>query len=134
MKNLLLLLAASTVLITSCKKDCSQWSENDGNDCVEMREKFIGTWSGIFTGTGQPVFGSPGSTYLLNNNDGENTLTMDGNINVVVTSSTAAEITLQNYNGGTIHGSIYCNGTNITIDMDAANGTNSGHIHFEGTK
>lgn len=44
-----MLLTAST----GCEKTCDEWFELEDDDCVEMREKFYGTYTGVFSSEGE---------------------------------------------------------------------------------
>ncbi len=49
MKYLNLLFIASLLTFTACKKDCGEWEQQDGKDCINMTNKFIGTFVGVLT-------------------------------------------------------------------------------------
>ena len=56
MKHSLVMIALTGLLLTvgtGCEKSCDEWFEKDGKDCVEMRQKFFGTYVGTFSANGQ---------------------------------------------------------------------------------
>lgn len=62
-----LLVILGISLLTSCNKgpDCGNWYDEDGDECVEMREKFVGTWIGERTSPSGPSNFSSPDTFVI---------------------------------------------------------------------
>jgi hypothetical protein len=73
-----------------CNEECEEWHE--GDDCVEMREKFYGTYIGVYTQNGQTI---NGAVEIAEHSGGVEKMSVSGNT-FVLTGSTTFDIPLQN--------------------------------------
>lgn len=110
MKNAL---TALTIIImafstTGCKLECDEWYEESDGDCVEMREKFFGTYTGTATAAGQTA---NAQIVISTNSSAVN------NLNFLL-SSGDAYLTLSNESGafGIPMQNIYTQGVTYTIE------------------
>lgn len=134
MKNYILLAIIAIATFTGCQKDCGQWYEKDGKDCVSMREKFYGTYLGVLTVNGN----SQNTATVLEPHTDESKMIWDSDLYVVLTGSETFEIPLQQQNdNGTIiyiqgSGSISGNQLGINFGVTVNNVSSPGS--FVGTR
>ena len=138
-KNVVLALFGMLIIAgTGCKK-CEEWYEKDGNDCVEIRTQYIGTYTGTATTGGQTA---NAQLTLTTNADGVNRLSFlfDGGASAYLelTSETAFSIPLQNvYQQGatsTVEGSGSFNSNQISVNYTATFQGQTAIVNFTGTK
>jgi hypothetical protein len=126
--------AAMLTAVTGCKPTCNEWYEADGVKCVEMREKFYGTYVGTATAGGQT---QNWSTAISSHNE-INKMTLNGTNYVELTGSTTFSIPLQNVydQNGTyqIEGSGSVNGNQLIMNYVATYQGSTSVVNFTGTK
>lgn len=91
MKNLIIIAFIAAATLTSCQKECGEWYDTEDKNCVDMRNKFIGTYNGTFTIGGQASANSTDFSI----HPTEKTMFWDGAQYVVLTGSTTFDIPLQ---------------------------------------
>ncbi len=115
-----------------CNKECDEWQE--GDDCVEMREKFFGDYVGVYTQNGVP---SNGGIVLSTHSGGINKL-MATSQTFELTGSTTFDIPLQNVYDPqgtyTMEGSGSLNGNQLILNYVASAGGQNVITNFTGTK
>lgn len=112
MKKLLLLLSIIT-LLAGCKEEyCEEWHYKDSAlDCIEMRSKFLGSWSGNLLIDGLP--GTPNATVYLSKGSEDDPREIQWNPELYLTSSNGGVISY-NENGVVING-------NFNLENDKLN-------------
>ena len=126
--------AAMLTAVTGCKPTCNEWYEADGVKCVEMREKFYGTYVGTATSDGQT---QNWSAQLTAHNE-INKLILNGTNYIELTGSSSFGIPLQNvYDpNGTyqIEGSGSLSGNQLILNYVATYQGYTTVVNFTGTK
>lgn len=119
---------------TGCEKTCDEWFELEDSDCVEMRDKFFGTYVGTMTSNGQT---QNVQTVLTTNGDVQR-ITWDGSQYLELSGSSAVNIPLQNVYSpdGTysIEGTGSLNGSQLILNFVATFQGQTVVMNFTGTK
>lgn len=127
-------IAISVLCISGCTKNCDEWHELEDKDCVEMREKFFGTYIGTATWDGQ-TYNS--STTLSTNGDVQR-ITWDDTQYLELSGSSTVDIPLQNVydaNGTySMEGSGSLNGNQLILNFVATYQGQTIAGNFTGTK
>jgi hypothetical protein len=142
MKKAMMMLGIAAVMLTTttgCKKTCDDWNELEDKNCVEMRQKFYGTYTGTVTANGQS---QNAQTVISQGNSGVNSLIFllqTGNSTLMLTDESGAfTIALQNiyYQGVTmsIEGSGSFNGNQLVMNYVGSYQGSNTIINFSGTK
>ncbi|MBP9152526.1 MAG: hypothetical protein KBF73_09610 [Flavobacteriales bacterium] len=126
--------AAMLTATTGCKKTCDDWHELEDKDCVEMREKFYGTYVGTMTSNGQ----TQNISTTLASNGNVQRITWDGSQYLELSGETTVDIPLQNVydQSGTysIEGAGSLNGSQLVLNFVATYQGQTVVINFTGTK
>ncbi|MCF8465625.1 MAG: hypothetical protein K9G41_12335 [Flavobacteriales bacterium] len=137
MKRTLMILgfiASALTALNGCQANCDEWYEADGLKCIEMREKFYGTYVGTATTDGQT---QNWSAQLSAHNEIDKVV-LNGTNYIQLTGSTSFSIPLQNVydQNGTyqIEGSGSVNGNQLILNYVATFQGSTSVINFTGTK
>jgi len=137
--RILMFFAIASIGLAGCEKTCDEWFELEDGDCVEMREKFYGTYTGTMNSNGQTA---NGQTVISEGSGAVNSLNFllqTGNSSLTLTDDNGSfTIPLQNiyYQGNTmsIEGSGSFNGNQLVMNyVGTYQGANM-VINFTGTK
>lgn len=119
---------------TGCEKTCDEWFELEDDDCVEMRDKFFGTYMGTMTFNGQ----TQNIQTTLSTNGNVQRITWDGSQYFELSGSSTFSIPLQNVyaQGGTMsmEGSGSLNGNQLVFNAAATYQGQTVVMNFTGTK
>jgi len=140
MKKIMTLAVLGVLLTaaTGCQKNCDEWFELDGKNCIELRTKYYGTYTGTATSIGQTV--NAQTQFSIYDGDVQRMrFLLDGpQPYVVLSSETAFSIPLQNVymQGATwqIEGSGSFNGNQVNFNYIATYSGQSYTVNFTGTK
>lgn len=136
-KAMMILSIAATMLTTStgCKKTCDDWYELEDKDCVEMREKFYGTYVGVYTQNGQT---SNGALELSEFSGNVQRIRLTGSGNYFeLTGSTSFDMPLQqvvDVQTYTMEGSGSLSGNQITFNATQTLNGQTAILNFTGSK
>lgn len=135
MKKAMMMFGIAAMLVsTGCEKNCDEWYELEDNDCVEMREKFYGTFVGTVTANGQ----TQNSSTTLTSNGNVQRITWDGSQYLELSGESTVNIPLQNVydSDGTysIEGSGSLNGNQLVLNFIATFQGQTIVMNFTGTK
>ena len=136
MKKLILLFVGVTIVtvFNSCQQECDEWYERDGNECVEVRQKFLGTYVGTLTSGGQ----TQNSMTTLSSNGNVQRITWDGSQYLELTGDNTVSIPLQNvYDQNqtySIEGSGSLNGSQLVLNFVITYQGQTTVANFTGTK
>lgn len=126
--------AIAAMGLAGCEKTCDEWFELEDGDCVEMREKFYGTYTGTMTSNGQ----TQNVQTTLSSNGNVQRISWEGTQYFEVTGSTTFNIPLQNvyHQGGTysMEGSGSLNGNQLVFNALATFQGQTIVMNFTGTK
>lgn len=133
----MMMVGIAVAMLTStigCKPNCNEWYEADGLKCIEMREKFYGTYVGTATSNGQT---QNWSAQLSAHNEIDKVI-LNGTNYIQLTGSTSFSIPLQNVydQNGTyqIEGSGSVNGNQLIMNYVATFQGSTSVVNFTGTK
>ncbi len=116
-----------------CNEECEEWHE--GDDCVEMREKFFGTYIGVYTQNGQT---SNGGIEISEHSGGVDKMSVYSDNTFVLTGSNSFDIPLQNVYDpqGTysIEGNGSLSGNQLSFNVTQTANGQTVVLNFTGTK